>query len=802
MFMNRTAGSLFGGHPLSSIFGRHLAPPGSAAEALILSQPVQYSAAVGLLDKDTRLEVFGPFEAFDSEAHGSDPANISTPLAPVTGHEPDPRLHRVLRGHRGFHTSSVSRAKKKILPPKPKWPKEPNPKTDSPGGFGLKAPIGPPKPIRPAEPTTEAREGFGLKAPSALPQPSRPAESVTEPRERFGPKAPSIREPTFWRPGAELSNPIRPAEPATEPLEGFGLKAPSVREPTFWRPGAEPLKLPTRDGARSLSPVPPVRATRAGVAYKDRLSKPRQFHTSAVRSAPPARVVKPAPTTPDGAVDASVLAARERTRCAVERAIRKKYGREYSVELFGSARYGISKPSSDLDMVILDPTAPYGLAAKPGRLPPVYNIPKLAATLRKAGFKIVDVVSSAAVPIVIFQDPATGLSCDINVNDRLGLLNSDLIRRYCELNHVLVDMVLYIKKWAKPLGLNHPSSRNRGPVTFSSYALVMMAIGFLQHRGLLPNLQEGLPPLRDGQIEGTFWLRHPSVLRCDVRYNEARDWTPPEQVPVHQLIHDWFKFWALEFDYKEEMISIRHGGRVLRSSLAKPMEFRGILWTIDPFIRTKNVTQNLSRESITRFKLDCYRYSMMPDFERGALPAPSGKRPEVEKPNVIRWLPVQDDELPLPWRAAPVRFNDIPVDTDAEVSEQKDPVDSVEVLADAPEALKAAEPFWSAPLLDPHMHFASVMGRTGKWDAISSLDANKARESSSTGEFLDASSAEESSPSSTEDSEESFQYDPSIRFDDYGRPIGLEELGPPPPPPETPGEPEVDAVGWGFKSTS
>ena len=48
-----------------------------------------------------------------------------------------------------------------------------------------------------------------------------------------------------------------------------------------------------------------------------------------------------------------MLASRQMTLDAVQRVIRKNYGNEYSVELFGSTRYGISSASSDLDMVIL-----------------------------------------------------------------------------------------------------------------------------------------------------------------------------------------------------------------------------------------------------------------------------------------------------------------------------------------------------------------------------------------------------------------------------------------------------------------
>lgn len=81
--------------------------------------------------------------------------------------------------------------------------------------------------------------------------------------------------------------------------------------------------------------------------------------------------------------------------------------------------------------------------------------------------------------IVKFRDPISGLDCDLNVNDRLGLLNTKLIQQYCDLSTVLRPMMKLIKLWAKPLGLNSPSRQN-AMVTFSSYAFALMTIAFLQ----------------------------------------------------------------------------------------------------------------------------------------------------------------------------------------------------------------------------------------------------------------------------------------------------------------------------------
>ena len=80
--------------------------------------------------------------------------------------------------------------------------------------------------------------------------------------------------------------------------------------------------------------------------------------------------------------------------------------------------------------------------------------------------------------LVKLQDKTSRICCDINVNDQLGAFNTLLISRYCKLSPLLRPMMLAIKKWAKSIGLNSPSGY--GPVTFSSYSLTLMTIGFLQ----------------------------------------------------------------------------------------------------------------------------------------------------------------------------------------------------------------------------------------------------------------------------------------------------------------------------------
>jgi len=96
---------------------------------------------------------------------------------------------------------------------------------------------------------------------------------------------------------------------------------------------------------------------------------------------------------------------------------------------------------------------------------------------------------------VKFKDPATGLECDINVNDQLGFINTSMIRHYVALQPVLVPLLRMIKRWAKTVGMNSPSKR---PVSFSSYTLSLMTLAWFQVSP--PVRRPGPPRLNSAQV--------------------------------------------------------------------------------------------------------------------------------------------------------------------------------------------------------------------------------------------------------------------------------------------------------------
>ncbi|SPC61231.1 uncharacterized protein UHOD_01380 [Ustilago sp. UG-2017b] len=188
----------------------------------------------------------------------------------------------------------------------------------------------------------------------------------------------------------------------------------------------------------------------------------------------------------------------------VQRAINRKWpGQGLRVAAFGSSVTGLATESSDLDLVLLDPTRPYGVGA-PSELcrqpnsfvrhssgmPEWYNTHQVASAIKASSkFRNVVSISGASVPIVKMIHGKYDIPSDININERFGLFNSQLICAYADLQPDIVrPLIFFLKHWYSQRELNDPAGK-RGSMTFSSYTIALMALQVLQIEGLLPNLQ-------------------------------------------------------------------------------------------------------------------------------------------------------------------------------------------------------------------------------------------------------------------------------------------------------------------------
>ncbi|KAJ3998863.1 hypothetical protein F5050DRAFT_1805559 [Lentinula boryana] len=293
----------------------------------------------------------------------------------------------------------------------------------------------------------------------------------------------------------------------------------------------------------------------------------------------------------------------------VQDMIHRAYSSRYRVSLFGSTLYGVFTPNSDLDMIILDPDRPNGQRIR--KVAPIYGIRNLAKNFRKAGFTQVVAVPKAKVPIVKFYDPVTNLYGDINANERLGLFNSRLIKHYCDIQPLLRPMLAFIKGWAKPLGLNKPGIED-GPPTFSSYALTLMTIAFLQNIRLVPNLQDiDIDEMDPKKV----FLHKTKLCHTQFRYLKYGEWRPPARLALQDALYGWFKFWSTEYPYvSDHSVDIKAGYYYIPVASTSPntetedtpRRKAPLIRLMDPFAN-KNVTKNIPTRSIERFRIECQR---------------------------------------------------------------------------------------------------------------------------------------------------------------------------------------------------
>ncbi|RPD65448.1 hypothetical protein L227DRAFT_212355 [Lentinus tigrinus ALCF2SS1-6] len=291
--------------------------------------------------------------------------------------------------------------------------------------------------------------------------------------------------------------------------------------------------------------------------------------------------------------------ARTATIGRLDALIQGHFGDQYKLCVFGSTCYGAGRPESDLDLCIFDRDRVHGFepTISMSNLPPIYDVSAIAHVLTQAGYKAVSCIPAATIPIVKLTDPETGLSCDMNVNRRLGVYNTRLFRRYCLVFSPLAPLLRKVKGWTRHIGLNHPSTPGVPP-SFSSYALTLMTIAGLQRSGYLPNLQADTRK----SVNTHFWevSKTGERYKVDIRYGKGDQWRHIRLYSLDDVFRAWFRYWGFEHNYQSTstVLSIRDGGLVRWGSATNlptgnalhgpridyddPKEYR--LVVLDPFI--------------------------------------------------------------------------------------------------------------------------------------------------------------------------------------------------------------------------
>ncbi|KAJ1420787.1 hypothetical protein B484DRAFT_127925 [Ochromonadaceae sp. CCMP2298] len=206
-------------------------------------------------------------------------------------------------------------------------------------------------------------------------------------------------------------------------------------------------------------------------------------------------------------------------------------------------------------------------------------IERLGAVLTRLGMGAVTTRATARIPIVQFSDPLNGLECDISLQNQLAVANTRLLRTYGAADPRVRSLAFLVKSWAKKRHLNSPSDG-----TLSSYGFILLLLHFLQNRPtpLLPLLQslppdwrgEGPPP--GTQLEALQEMRQrcpevpvlsPDSVRCDayffspstVQPHVLKDFAAHNTETLGQLLLSFFRYYAWNFDFKRDVVSVRQG---------------------------------------------------------------------------------------------------------------------------------------------------------------------------------------------------------------------------------------------------
>ncbi|KAF9967280.1 hypothetical protein BGZ73_000626, partial [Actinomortierella ambigua] len=267
-----------------------------------------------------------------------------------------------------------------------------------------------------------------------------------------------------------------------------------------------------------------------------------------------------------------------------------------------STENDLGTSSSDVDLCI---TTPLNSQLK--------TVQQLAAAFRRHGMQRVFCVPRAKVPIVKLWDADLHLSCDMNINNPLALVNTRMIKTYVAIDPRVRPFAMIIKHWARRRVLN--DAANGG--TISTYTWICIVINFLQMRSppILPALHKiphTLAP--DNQV-----INGNNTSFCE-DLSQLEGFGLANKETLGGLLYAFFRRYAIEYDYDHHVISVREGSYITKES--KNWHIPGkqykLLCVEEPLDTTRNLG-NSSDMASTKGLREEFRRALDILHQRGSL---------------------------------------------------------------------------------------------------------------------------------------------------------------------------------------
>ncbi|KAM3127783.1 hypothetical protein pb186bvf_020112 [Paramecium bursaria] len=163
-------------------------------------------------------------------------------------------------------------------------------------------------------------------------------------------------------------------------------------------------------------------------------------------------------------------------------------------QYYGSFCNGFGLKSSDVDFTIL--TNSY---VEESQLLKDISIILKQKENPKSRFRVKYEALKARIPNLSIEDTQEKIDIDLSINNLLGVINTKLLYNYSQLHPSIQQGGVLIKVWAKQWNL---IQKNK----FSSYALILMWIYFLQQKHNIPNLQDSI--YQQGFDQESFKLKY------------------------------------------------------------------------------------------------------------------------------------------------------------------------------------------------------------------------------------------------------------------------------------------------------
>ncbi|KAI8295895.1 Poly(A) RNA polymerase cid13 [Colletotrichum sp. SAR 10_98] len=260
-------------------------------------------------------------------------------------------------------------------------------------------------------------------------------------------------------------------------------------------------------------------------------------------------------------------------------------GNDIRVNLFGSSGNLLCSDDSDVDICITTPWKE------------MEGVCMIANLLAKKGMEKVVCISAAKVPIVKIWDPELGLACDMNVNNTLALENTRMVRTYVEIDPRVRPLAMIVKYWTRKRIVNDAAFGG----TLSSYTWICLIIGFLQLRD--PPV---LPSLHQRQHQRLPKKGGPESAFAD-DLDKLRGFGDKNKSSLGDLLFQFFRFYAHEFDYEKNAISVRLGRKVSKQEKGWHIGLNNFLCVEEPFNTVRNLGNTADEYSFRGLHLELRR---------------------------------------------------------------------------------------------------------------------------------------------------------------------------------------------------